>query len=172
MAETERLILRRYEKRDLQDFFEYVSDAAVVQYEPYRPMSLQEAAENLEWRISTEEMVAVELKASRKMIGNVYLGAQDFQALELGYVFNRNYWENGYAKESCTALIERAFARGAHRIYAECDPQNTASWRLLESLGFVREAYFKKNVFFWTDSRGAPIWKDTYVYSLLNGGRG
>lgn len=111
MAETERLILRRYEKRDLQDFFEYVSDAAVVQYEPYRPMSLQEAAENLEWRISTEEMVAVELKASRKMIGNVYLGAQDFQALELGYVFNRNYWENRYAKESCTALIERAFAR-------------------------------------------------------------
>lgn len=61
----------------------------------------------------------------------------------------------------------QAFARGIHRIYAECDPENTASWRLLERLGFQREAHFKQNVYFWRNEKGGPIWKDTYVYARL-----
>ena len=35
IAETERLILRRYKKEDIQDLFEYLSDQEVVKYEPY-----------------------------------------------------------------------------------------------------------------------------------------
>ena len=92
IAETERLILRRYKKEDVQDLFEYLSDKEVVKYEPYKQQTFDETKENLEWRISTDEMVAVELKNLHKMIGNVYMGKRDFEALEIGYVFNRNYW--------------------------------------------------------------------------------
>ncbi len=53
IAETERLILRRYQESDLQDLFEYLSDPKVVEFEPYKPMSLDETKENLEWRIGT-----------------------------------------------------------------------------------------------------------------------
>ena len=169
VAETERLILRLYKKEDLQDLFEYLSDKDVVEYEPYKTMAFDEAKENLEWRIGTDEMIAVELKSSHKMIGNVYLGKRDFEALEIGYVFNLNYWGNGYATESCKALIQRAFSNGIHRIYAECDPLNENSWKLLEALGFRREAHFRKNVYFWKDENGKPIWKDTYIYAKLNG---
>ena len=35
VAESERLILRRYTKEDIQDLFEYLSDQEVVKYEPY-----------------------------------------------------------------------------------------------------------------------------------------
>ncbi|MCH5297385.1 MAG: GNAT family N-acetyltransferase [Ruminococcus sp.] len=168
--ETDRLILRRYNKCDLQDLYEYLSDAEVVKYEPYKPMNINEVESNLDWRISTDEMIAVELKANHKMIGNVYLGKRNFESLELGYVFNRNYWGKGYAKESCVALIESAFLKGVHRIYAECDPQNLSSWNLLETLGFKREAFFRQNIYFWTDQENKPIWKDTYVYSILNKG--
>ena len=168
VAETERLILRRYKKEDLQDLFEYLSDKDVVEYEPYKTMTFDEAKENLEWRIGTDEMIAVELKSSHKMIGNVYLGKRDFDSLEMGYVFNRNYWGKGYAAESCKALIQRAFSNGIHRIYAECDPLNENSWKLLESLGFRREAHFRRNVYFWKDENGKPIWKDTYIYAKLN----
>ena len=91
IAESERLILRRYKKEDIQDLFEYLSDKEVVKYEPYKPLSFDEAKENLKWRISTDEMIAVELKKSHKMIGNVYMGKRDFEALEIGYVFNQNY---------------------------------------------------------------------------------
>lgn len=168
IAETERLVLRRYKKEDIQDLFEYLSDKEVVEYEPYRPLTLAETKENLEWRIGTEEMIAVELKNSHKMIGNVYLGKREFEALEIGYVFNRNYWGHGYALESCKILIQQAFSNGIHRIYAECDPRNKNSWKLLEALEFQREAHLRKNVYFWKEENGKPIWKDTYIYAKLN----
>lgn len=168
IAETDRLILRRYTKGDLQDLYEYLSDSEVVKYEPYKPMSIQEVESNLQWRISTDEMIAVELKSNGKMIGNVYLGKRDFDSLEIGYVFNRNYWGKGYAKESCVALISQAFSSGIHRIFAECDPENINSWNLLESIGFEREAHLKQNVYFWKDNENKPIWKDTYIYAMLN----
>lgn len=169
IAETDRLILRRYRESDLQDLYEYLSNPEVVKFEPYRPMSMDEVRHNLEWRISTDEMTAVELKENHKMIGNVYLGKRDFESLEIGYVFNRDYWGRGYAKESCLALVWQAFSRGVHRIFAECDPENLSSWILLEALGFEREAHLKQNVYFWKDDENRPLWKDTYIYAKLNG---
>ncbi|MGN0378013.1 MAG: GNAT family N-acetyltransferase [Butyrivibrio sp.] len=166
--ETERLILRRYNENDLEDLYEYLSDPEVVRFEPNKPLNLEETKGNLDWRISTEEMTAVETKDTHKMIGNVYMGRREYNSLEMGYVFNRNYWGHGYAAESCRALIDDAFAKGIHRIYAECDPQNENSWRLLECLGFQREAHLRRNVYFWKDEDGNPIWKDTYIYSLLS----
>lgn len=168
IAETDRLILRRYKKSDLSDLYEYLSDKEVVKFEPYKPMNMQDAENSLDWRISTDEMVAVELKSNHKMVGNVYLGKRDFDALEIGYVFNQKYWGKGYAKESCMELIKLAFSDGIHRIYAECDPQNTSSWRLLEKLGFEREAHLRKNIYFWKNEENMPIWKDTFIYAKLN----
>ena len=167
MAETERLILRRYKESDLNDLYEYLSDPQVVAFEPYRPQTMEEVKENLAWRISTEEMIAVERKADGKMIGNVYLGKRDFDALEIGFVFRVDCWGKGYARESCEKLIGLAFQNGIHRIYAECDPQNEHSWKLLERLGFAREGHMKQNVYFWRDEQGKPIWKDTYLYAKL-----
>ena len=168
IAETDRLILRRYKKSDLSDLYEYLSDKEVVKFEPYKPMNMQDAENSLDWRISTDEMVAVELKSNHKMIGNVYLRKRDFDALEIGYVFNQKYWGKGYAKESCMELIKLAFSDGIHRIYAECDPQNTSSWRLLEKLGFEKEAHLRKNIYFWKNEENMPIWKDTFIYAKLN----
>lgn len=167
IIETERLILRRYNESDLQDLYEYLSDPEVVKHEQYKVADLDTAKSVLEQRISMEEMIAVELKSSHKMIGNVYIGKSSFDSLEIGYVFNRNYWGKGYARESCSALIEQAFSNNTHRIFAECDPENPNSWQLLESLGFRREAHFIQNIYFWKDDEGNPIWKDTYVYAKL-----
>lgn len=171
LAETERLILRRYRETDLEDLLEYLSDGEVVQYEPYRPMTREEAAKDLEWRLGTDEMIAVERKDTHKMIGNVYLGKRKFGALELGYTFRRDCWGRGYGAESCEAMVRRAFAEGVHRVYAECDPLNERSWRLLERLGFRREAHLRQDVYFWKDEAGRPIWKDTYIYGRLAGDR-
>ena len=168
LIETDRLLLRNFIEDDFDDLYEYLSDSEVVAYEPYKPMSKTEVQDNLSWRITTDEMIAVVDKKTGKMIGNVYLGNKDCASKEIGYVFNKDFWGKGYAKEACIAVIQEAFASGIHRIYAECDPKNAASWKLLEKLGFVREAYFKQNVYFWTDENGHPIWKDTYVYSLLD----
>lgn len=91
LLETPRLLLRRHRPADFQDVYACLSDAEVVRYEPYRPMTPEEVKKNLEWRISTPEMIAVEHRQTGRLIGNIYLGRRDFDALELGYVFNRRY---------------------------------------------------------------------------------
>lgn len=111
IAETERLILRRYAKEDVQDLFEYLSDKEVVKYEPYKPLTLDETKENLRWRIRTDEMIAVELKNSHKMIGNVYMGKRDFEALERPTASTISaLWIPAFLSSIATAAIVRSIA--------------------------------------------------------------
>lgn len=165
--ETSRLILRNFMETDFDDLYEYISDPEVVKFEPYKAMNKEETQDNLKWRISTDEMIAVELKETGKVIGNIYSGIREFESREIGYVFNKKFWGQGFAKEAAKAVIDAGFMSGVHRVFAECDPENESSWRLLEALGFVREGHFKQNVYFWKDENGQPLWKDTFVYSKL-----
>ena len=72
LLETDRIILRRYRQADLQDSYEYLSAWEVVKYEPYKVMNLTEVEAELAERIASDEMIALELKANHKLIGNVY----------------------------------------------------------------------------------------------------
>ena len=85
----------------------------------------------------------------------------------MGYIINKDYQRKGYATEAVTEVLRSGFKDGVHRVFAECDPRNECSWKLLESMGFTREAFFKQNVYFRKDESGNPIWQDTYVYCLL-----
>lgn len=165
--ETRRLILRRYKEEDLEDFYAYMRDEEVLRYEPYKPKTYEEAKKDLQNRIQNEAMIAIERKEDHRMIGNLYFAKEEWESMELGYVFNKEFWKQGYGTESCSALIDYAFQQGIHRIFAMCDPNNLNSWKLLERLSFVREAHLHKNVYFFKDEQGRPIWKDTYIYSLL-----
>ena len=102
------------------------------------------------------------------MIGNIHCGDREFAAKEVGYIVNKRYQRQDYAAEALSAVIARAFREGAHRIYAECDPRNVPSWKLLEKVGLRREAHFRQNIWFRRDENGAPLWKDTLVYAILD----
>ena len=167
--ETDRLILRPFEEKDLEDLYAMLSDGEVVKYEPYLPMDREAVKQELLQRIGSDEFLAMELKENGCVIGNVYLGKRPFDSAELGYLLARAYWKQGYAGEACRAAVAQVFDGGVHRVYAECDPENAASWHLLEKLGFEREAHLKQNIFFWRDREGKPIWKDTFIYGKLKG---
>ena len=168
MIKTERLLLRELRTEDLVDFYELMSCPAVVLYEPYSVMSMEEAEKELERRVSSKSFLAIVLNDTGKVIGNIYLGHRDFDTAELGYLLHVVYWHKGIAQEACRAVIKDAFDQGIHRVYAQCDPENAASWHLLERLGFLREGHFRQNVYFSRDDQDRPIWKDTYLYALLN----
>ena len=97
----------------------------------------------------------------------MYFSNRDFESKELGYIVNKDYQRKGYAREAITEILKEACRTGVHRVYAECDPRNECSWKLLENLNFTREAFFKQNVFFKKDENGKPVWQDTYVYCIL-----
>lgn len=169
--ETERLILRRFTADDWQDLYEYLSDENVVRYEPYDVYTEEQCKKEAEERAGLDCFWAVCLKGSGKLIGNVFFQQQEpkeFMCWEIGYVFNPRYSGHGYATESCKALMGYAFQElNALRIVAMCNPENPASWRLLERLGLRREGHFIKNIFFKYNVRGEPVWTDTYAYAQL-----
>ena len=163
---TERLLLRAFKESDYDDLFEYLSQLENDEYEGYPGITYENGKEHLKYRIESNEFYAIVLFDSGKVIGNIYCGNRDFDTREVGYIVNKLYQRSGYASEALDAVIENAFEEGAHRVYAECDPRNTPSWKLLEKVGLKREAHFKQNIWFYKDESGKPIWKDTYVYAI------
>ncbi len=169
--ETEGLILRRFSYDDWQDLYEYLSQEAVVKYEPYDVFSEEACKQEAMRRSKDEAFYAVCLKENSKLIGNIYFQQQEpkeFMTWEIGYVFNPVYHKKGYATEACRGILRYGFKQiGVHRVIGMCNPENTASWRLLERISMRREGYFKKSVFFKKTIDGKPIWQDTYQYAIL-----
>jgi RimJ/RimL family protein N-acetyltransferase len=164
---TERLILRSFRESEYDDLYGFLSQLRDDEFEGYPGITYENGREHLAYRLGSEEFYAAELARTGKVIGNIYCGSREFGAKEVGYIINGEYRRKGYAAEALYAVNRNAFGEGAHRIYAECDPRNTPSWKLLEKVGMRREAHFRKNIRFRKDENGAPVWKDTYVYALL-----
>ena len=165
--ETPRLLLRPFEEGDYDDLYEFLSQRKDDQFEAYPDITYENGREHLGYRVGSGDFYAMELKKTGKVIGNIYYGKRDFDAREVGYIVNKNYQRKGYALEALKAVLEWGFAEGLHRAYAECDPRNECSWKLLEKIGFRKEALLRQNVWFRKDGEGNPIWQDTCVYAML-----
>ena len=165
---TERLVLRQFRESDYDDLFEFLSQLREDEFEGYPGITYDNGREHLAYRIGSEEFYAISLRENGKVIGNISCVSREFDAREVGYIVNADYRRRGYALEALEAVIECAFRSGVHRVFAECDPRNKGSWKLLERAGLTREAHFRRNIFFHRGADGKPIWKDTYVYAKLN----
>ena len=165
--QTKRLLLRPFRESDYDDLYEFLSQLRDDEFEGCPWITYENGREHLKDRLGSEEFYAVVLEETGKVIGNIFCGRRGFSAREVGYIINADYRRRGYALEALRAVMDEAFRAGAHRIYAECDPRNERSWRLLEKAGLRREAHLRQNVYFHTDPAGTPIWKDTYVYARL-----
>ena len=124
------------------------------EFEGYPGITNENSRGQLLARLDSEEYYAMELTATRKVIGNIYCGIRDYSAREVGYIVNRDYQRRGFGAEALSAVINRALQDGTHRVYAECDPQNTASWKLMEKAEVHQERHFRQNIYFHTDEKG------------------
>ena len=166
--ETKRLIIRPFTKEDADDLYAYLSREEVVRYETYPPFTREQAAIEAARRAGDPNFHAVVLKGENRVIGNLYFAPGEFNTWELGYVFHDAYWGMGYATEACCALLADAFAqKNVRRVIAMCNPDNIASWHLMERLGMRREGHLWQNIWFFKDENDQPIWQDTYEYAIL-----
>ncbi len=172
IMETDRLIIRNFSEDDWEDLYEYLSQKEVLRYEPGGPSSQEECRQMAADRSKGNSFWAVCLKENGKMIGHLYFQQTEpaeFLTWELGYIFNPSYYRKGYATEASKRIVRYAFDElGAHRIVAMCNPENTASWRLMERLHMRREGCFIKKAFFRRNEEGSPIWHDAYEYAILH----
>jgi [ribosomal protein S5]-alanine N-acetyltransferase len=89
------------------------------------------------------------------------------QAGSLGYWMGLPYVRHGYMTAAVRAAIPFAFGTlRLHRLEAACIPTNTASIRLLENTGFVREGYAREYLCI------NGIWQDHLLYGRLKDSRG
>jgi [ribosomal protein S5]-alanine N-acetyltransferase len=171
MIPANRLTIRPFTASDAADLHEYLSDPAIYEFEPGEPIDFDRAVQIARERASATDFWAIELRDSRKMIGHLYfkqIEPAELRTWELGYIVNPAYQRKGYATEAAAALLRKAFEeKHIHRVFAHCNPENPASWKVLERVGLRREGLFRKNIFFRRRPDGEEQWTDTYEYAIL-----
>ena len=168
---TPRLLLRAFAPADAEDLYAYLSKPVIYRFEPGEPVDLAQAGTMAQELASSPDFWAVELQETHRVIGQIYfkhIEPRHLMTWEVGYILNPQYHRQGYMSEAVAVLVGHGFAHSAiHRVMAHCNPKNTASWKLLERVGFRREGLLRQNIFFRQNAAGEPIWTDTYVYAML-----
>jgi len=169
---TKRLTFRFFSEDDLEAFMAMHSDPQVARYLPYPPLSRGEAIERLRF-IATMTSIddeaqnlrfAVVLPESEEVIGDVGIWTTPQNRLQgdIGYVFHPAHQGRGYGTEAAAELLRIGFEEaGLHRITADCDGRNAASYRVMERIGMRREALFIQAAY----EKGA--WTDELHYAIL-----
>ena len=171
---TNRLLLRPFTMRDVEDVFEYTQDHEWARYQvniPPVPLS-REAAEKLVNMFSNPpdsqgilQIFAVVLDG--KVVGEICLNQHEEDRrndrFELTYTLSRQHWGKGLTTEGTRAVMNWAFKTHTsfNRMYAWCDPRNTGSWRVMEKLGMHKEGLLQQHLK-WNGE-----YRDVLYYGIL-----
>jgi len=179
MMETDRLILRPFQKEDAKDILEYLEKPIVNCFSCMKLHSLEEAQKAVRQRSEDGECTfAIVLKATSKVIGEISAypessqpdAAENFvkDTFSPCWMLNPVYHGKGYAYEAAKAFFDYLFhEKNARRIYAYTEDNNLPSQHLCEKLGMRREGLFREFVSFVSDADGNPIYENTVQYAIL-----
>ncbi len=172
IIETERLILRDFQKSDWKEVHEYSIDPDVSVFMEWGPNSQEDTLKFIDNAMSGSRQkprrlyeLAVILKGEARLIGasGIRLFPNEPEQADIGYCYNKNYWGKGYATEACRALLGFGFGQlKLHRIIATCDADNYGSSRVLEKSLMRKEAHFLR------DKKVKGRWRDTFLFAVLS----
>ena len=168
---TERLVLREVTIDDATEVFAFRSHPEAMKYigKPVAPSI--EVAKDLIGKFidglknNDGATWGIVLPHENKIIGTIgfWRMEKEHYRAEIGYMLHPDHWGKGYIPEAIEAVMEHGFKNlGFHTVQAYITPENTASSRVLEKTGFVKEAHFRDNYYFMGE------FSDTAVYSKLN----
>lgn len=168
--EADRLVLRKISINDAEDVFEIGSCQDVAQYVTWEAhKSIDDAkafiksADKFPEKKQLYPWVIV-LKSENKVIGGCsFMNWQPEQSrAETGYMLSKKYWNKGYMTEALREVIKFGFEKmELNRIEALCNPENTASIKVLEKVGMKLEGLLRQYLFF-----KGKFW-DFNIYSIL-----
>lgn len=163
--ETERLYMRELEQSDFPALCRILQDEETM-YAYEGAFSDPEVQEWLDRQISRYGkwgfgLWAVVLKETGEVIGQCGLTMQpwkDREVLEIGYLFNRAYWHNGYASEAADACRRYAFeVLRADEVCSIIRDINVSSRKVAVRIGMSREDSWTKHY------RGVDMPHDRFV---------
>ena len=134
---------------DAEDFFRIYNDRKTKKFVVKTFISLEDVRGQIEKHIENHYkkygfgLWATVLKENNRLIGRcglLYQEVEGVEDLEVAYLFDSDYWGNGFAAEAAEMLVKLGFQRfGFNRVVAYIDPQNTASIRVAEKVGLKYE---------------------------------
>ena len=143
--ETERLTLRQFRADDAEAHHAQVGSDPDVTWDG-SPRTLEETRERVAhyielWRQHGYGPWAAVDRASGELLGHAGLQPlEETGEVELAYYLGRSAWGRGIATEAGEAAVQFGFDHlGLDRILAVVRPENRASQRVLEKLGFDRD---------------------------------
>lgn len=150
--ETERLTLARPKLADVPDLFEFLGDPKAMIH-THCDESLSACRRRIavhEWKRRADGYApwVIREKNAMKPIGWGGLYDDPFDpgwGIELAYYFHPDYWGKGYGMELAKAALEIADdVLAVPLVSAFAHPDNTASNRLLEKVGFEWQRYVQE----------------------------
>jgi RimJ/RimL family protein N-acetyltransferase len=149
MIETDRLLLRLWEKRDREPFAQLNSDPRVMEFMPACLSSVEsdllvDRIEN-HFRKHGFGLYAAELRKERLFIGYVGLAVPGFNAhftpcVEIGWRLSADHWGRGLATEGARAVVHHAFeSLDLDALVSFTVPGNLRSRRVMEKIGMTHD---------------------------------
>lgn len=161
---TGRLVLRALVEEDAEALWPVMSDPVLMTWWSSPPhQTIAETRAYVALNAAHDPYVTWAItEAGDAALGWVMLREQREKVGEIGYLLRRDRWGKGMAREAVSAVIDHAFVElGYRRLFADTDPDNTASNGLLERLGFRREGLLREE---WETHLGI---RDSVIWGLL-----
>lgn len=155
ILQTQRLILREMTSQDKVELCKILQDKEVMTYYEHT-FDDTEVEDWLNRQIARYKeygfgLWAVILKSNGEMIGQCGITIQTIkthQVAEIGYLFQKDYWNKGYATEAARACKEYGFSTlGLQEIYSIIRENNIASQKVALRNGMKKRGSFVKHYY-------------------------
>ncbi|QOJ13276.1 MAG: GNAT family N-acetyltransferase [Planctomycetia bacterium] len=168
---TPRLILRDLTHGDVTPLNRIESDPRVARYMAFDPQTLEQTREYIERALAQQVQqprltfdLAIVPVGSSELVGRCGLEIRrpEHREATVWYLLSPDCRGRGWAGEAVGGLLDFAFGPlNLHRVWADCDPRNTPSCRLVERLGMRLEGRLREN--WWLHGE----WCDSNIYGIL-----
>lgn len=162
LIETERAIIRLFTVGDASDLHAiFGDDETMKNCEP--AYDFEKTRQFLQsFCIDRHGALAAEHKATGHVIGYILFKELEADVYEIGWIFNKNYWRQGYAYETCKAVLDYGFRElRAHKIFAEAI-DGVKSVGLMKKLGMQLEGIQRHQ-----GRLSDGSWGNLYFYGML-----
>jgi len=97
-----------------------------------------------------------------QVVGNAELRLHNHVQGEISYAVHPDMWGRRFATDAARQLLDKAFTKHKlHRVFATCDPRNTASGRVLVRVGMTYEGRMRETILI------RDGWRDSDLYAIL-----
>lgn len=137
---TERLLLRRFEERDVDALLAILRDEEVNRFLPWHPVTTRDEAQRFyreryaaKYALPRGYAYAICERADGRPIG--YIGVDAQEPYDLGYGLRKEFWHKGFASEAAGALVRQAKRDGLPYLTATHDRNNPRSGGVMRNVG-------------------------------------